>query len=191
MFFAAVAVVSIAWASMSIIADIDKTSTSIANASQNTTRPDQFKDWKTYTNTKYGFEIKYPNTNWQVQGKDNLYDIRNGGAFVTIGLAGSNINTSLDDWFKKQYNYYLNIPDGNPIYAEPYNPAKITDYNFNGILVKKTRPVSFDYSGIEFFFKKGTDVLYVEYSESDGNDKTFSEKISTLNQILSTFKFIE
>lgn len=62
MFFAAVAVVLIAWASMSIIADIDKTSTSIANASQNTIRPDQVAAWKTYTNEELGIELKYPTT---------------------------------------------------------------------------------------------------------------------------------
>jgi uncharacterized membrane protein YhaH (DUF805 family) len=149
------------------------------------------KDWKTYTNEEYGFEIKYPLTDWWVDGDDHMYEIRNGGAFVLMGLADKNIHISIDEWLKKQYEYYLNYPGGNPIYAEPYDPAKITDYNFNGIPVKKTHPITFDYSGIKFYFKKGTNILYISYSQSDPNDVTFTEKVSTLNQILSTFKFIE
>lgn len=153
---------------------------------------DATKDWKTHTNEEYGFEFKYPPEDWLIQGKMSPYiEVRNGGAFVMVGLADKNVDISIEDWFKKQYEYHLNYPGGNPIYAKPYDPAKITDYNFNGIAVKKTHPITFDYSGTTLYFKKGTNILYIQYPESDPNDNASVQKNPTINQILSTFKFID
>ncbi|MBU0647028.1 MAG: hypothetical protein V1768_01810 [Patescibacteria group bacterium] len=159
---------------------------------QQTNQPiDQTVSWRTYTNSKYGYEIKYPARGWQAQtSKDVVFYIGNDGASVSIYMVEGNVSISLDDWFKKQYNYYLNIPDGNPIYARPFDLNEAVDYNFNGISGKKTTAVSFDRGEKSIYFKNGNDVFEIRYTISNGNDIDFAQKLPALNQILSTFKFI-
>lgn len=67
----------------------DKKENVVTDNSKITSTTDETKDWKTYTNTAFGFEIKYP-TDWILDEKENSL-IKNGYVLKIIIMDGMDV----------------------------------------------------------------------------------------------------
>lgn len=125
-------------------------------------------DWKTYTNTEYGFEIKYPE-NWQV--KENLQDKK---IFVSFIETQDDKMTYPQLIIKILDKTYQEAVD-EQIFADSQN-----DIIFNEIPAK------------ELLFNNPTGAIeqLIIVSKNNKTIRIESFKNSVLDLILSTFKFI-
>lgn len=180
--------------------------------------PDETANWKTYTNEKYGFEFKYPenysytdkfkiqeessfSTFYELNFKKDIYkNVAQNPAihFVAINTT-KDIQTYLHDelqqeissWetFKKESGLYGNeIPNINKTENVIINTISFTKVS------RERSPSAPNNKEIQYFFKKG-DVLYILYtnygSYNPDTKEDGSSEIKTLDQILSTFKFLD
>jgi hypothetical protein len=138
---------------------------------------DQFKNWKTYRNEEYGFEIKYPER-WLVEVKDNppkplgcvqrIYlrkDI--GSAGVDILIFANPLKSSIREWLSQQG----------------------AEDSFEGISLNTIPALKSDKSDSGSYFlyvARGNYIYMIDVVKF--SDKTI---VDIQNQILSTFKFIE
>ncbi|PIT89225.1 MAG: hypothetical protein COU27_01445 [Candidatus Levybacteria bacterium CG10_big_fil_rev_8_21_14_0_10_36_7] len=129
-------------------------------------------NWQTYTNRKYGYSIKYPN-DWKIQEKDNLQGL----ALFILTIYGPSQNTLLDIW--------VNNMDWQQ--AENELKGKAKQISLNGIMAyeEKVSKTSRTYT---FPSKVSGQIVQILFSPSP---KSPLEEIKALDQILSTFKFIE
>lgn len=133
-------------------------------------------DWKTYRNEEYGFEIKYPE-DWEVTGSMQIKK-PNSGSYLEIIKNNNEIGLTLDDWFK-----ILTIVNGRPTTkagAQPTFINSVKAYRLDSEL-EPPNPL-FEIVGIADTQRR----IFTLYA--------YSGKLSdneTLDQILSTFKFIE
>lgn len=135
-------------------------------------------NWKTYTNTEYGFEFKYP----EVLTKQEATLMSNFGQLNYFRASAGNNTISIGVWNTSTYSYdELKQPPPGGI-----NPDTIQQENINFM----------GYSAVKF--------SYTSVSDASGGVPT--QKISFMknqlvyiiechrqdcNQILSTFKFID
>ncbi|TRZ80082.1 hypothetical protein D4R86_04955 [bacterium] len=143
-------------------------------------------DWKTYTNTEYGFEIKYPSS-WNIT-KDALQKIGEyGTASKSLEIVGNSaIEVPKLYLWVNPLGFGVNPPDivyelilnkENKIEIKNREEIPQTEENLNvdkqTIIFCKTAELGTNMYAIEFVF-----------DEED-------EGIKTFNQILSTFKFVD
>ncbi|MDO8639116.1 MAG: hypothetical protein Q7R43_06075 [Candidatus Daviesbacteria bacterium] len=161
---------------------------------QTSTSPDETANWKTYTNTKYGYSIKYPN-DWHIilPGKDGdkSINIQNYSESeitqqeqqsmslnpdklsVTIGVYDEKAihSISLDNWLKTNGHYV------STIYGSPTSTEYI---EVSGLKILK---LLYQNSLQFYILSNGKNVFYVYYTPNN------TSLINTFNQILSTFRF--
>ena len=159
---------------------------------QPTPTPNQTANWKTYTNTKYGYSIKYPNT-WYVifpgndgaesinlksfqesaisQQEQHSLSLGKDKIMITLGFYGQ-INNSqpLLEWLKSNGKYVSNMT-GVPQSVE------------NSIIANKPVLKMNYQTGPFYVFSNGKNVFYVYFTPENSN------LTSIFDQILSTFKF--
>lgn len=132
---------------------------------------DPTKDWKTYTNDQYGFEIKYP--------KDWI-DTEH-----SYGLDVFQIKTE-----NRKYNFFIqkNEKGGVDPLNDPSCFKEINKTTFNNInwSINEEGCGESGSTAISAFLYKDN-LVYRILSETGSN---LPESIEELNQILSTFKFI-
>jgi hypothetical protein len=144
-------------------------------------------NWKTYTNTEYGFEFKYPN-NWSVKNE-------NGGVGLTgpelaelqanneieirafdIGIFIKNTNQSADDYSKNiDKGWYESYKSKTKIKIDSRDAIKYSDVD--------AKVAHFPLIAIFIQDKNRIVQIHMEYGD-DAERQIF-------DQILSTFKFVD
>ena len=130
-------------------------------------------NWKTYTNTNYGYSINYPN-NWAVKNLESVDP-------KTIELVAFNPGQVENEFSavniivsNRNYEQELELLGPN---AEP---AKVN--YVNATRARRANPDGKEYIIVLFNLNKGQNALRIEAK---------SEHQITFDQILSTFKFIQ
>lgn len=120
---------------------------------------DQFAGWKTYINSQYGFELKYPE-NWIIQSEDSL----------SVVIANDKLENNL---------HGPGIPPGpNGLWLDIYKTSCIPTQGFSTELKKP-----------DIFYKTiCQNGFLIDVGGWQNNPNLVSDQ-SLLNQILSTFKF--
>lgn len=127
--------------------------------------------WKTYTNAEYGFEFKYP---------PQFNDFKNRGNKIPIVLAGSNGNISLwdiDGEFSIEGIIEIENFTGFEIVKNPYQVT----LNRGSFIRDKIKTDSIECAE-NIYFNRSEKLIHVSFSFCDDD---------LINQILSTFKFVE
>lgn len=161
-------------------------------------------DWKTYTNTKNGFSIKYPN-NWYIttEATTNTPNTPQGKLFILqIASCDSSkqahcflkakenfLEVSRQDKYAESLdNYFKAVTSGKRIYSK--KTSTIEDetaifYSFNS---------NNDFNLIyrDLLIKHNGNIFRIEFSSNiDPNGVDQKQSVETFNQILSTFKFLD
>ena len=135
--------------------------------------PDPTAGWKTYTDTQYGFEFKYP-ADW-IQEQNSIYSpeapkgIYGVGDKITVESFVNNSQLSIDAWRTKNIGDVI-IKDNGPV---PIAGAVAHQYIDGGMV-----------NYIDTYIAKGSTVVKLGVSES-------TKYLTNYNQILSTFKFTD
>ena len=132
---------------------------------------DPIANWKNYTNTEFGFQIKYPD-NWSIKEDKSLQGL----ALITVTIGAPSQNTLLDIW----------VRNGTWSQVESELKAKSTTTVINGIegLIE-----SADKGKVYTFpSKKNGQIIQIVYGSSTSSP---TGEIKILDQILSTFKFTQ
>ena len=165
---------------------------------------DQTANWKTYTNSQYGFEIKYP-TGSRITDSDIT-----GGRIISIQLPVSGNNNLVNkDLRISIVNQQYGKNDNGSVIFVPANCGPDTFYNYetsdvviNGINFRKG-DVSGAFGGmqsassaIQYCVMKGDKsfrLISVLTYQRDSKLSTvnINDEAEVLNQIISTFKFIK
>ena len=151
------------------------------------TPTDETANWKTYTNTTYGFSIKYPAT-FAIQDKSGqfppfaMYFLDK--QRVLTGEGGNQVNpyfSVVAKPFRGSVMDYINDSNNNRIFVET---KKIGDNEF--VVVKE----KFGMGGVanEYLLKVKGNVISISPDLIESKD---SIDYKVFNQILSTFKFID
>lgn len=158
------------------------------NDSKTETPKDQTAGWKTYTNTQYGFEFKYPKT-WTISDDLTLntccLDVSNYDPIkkqnerlekgeVTIQIAN----------YKKSASVSLKDFVSSKTYMESdIKATSVENVNIAGINGIKSNLIGDGTYYLPHSSTEGISIIIFNHSESKNNFK------ETTNQILSTFKF--
>jgi hypothetical protein len=151
--------------------------------------------WKTYTNTKYEFEIKYP-SDWAFRE----YDTGTGAAFFPQNKLSENTtgNGSINVGFYKKGSNYCKIPFDD--YVKTAGPSEIQNYESintinggttdNGV---KAYKITWNYTDFQGTGKISLPITYFETEqelcgnvEAFLNDNNYSD---IYNNIISTFGY--
>jgi hypothetical protein len=160
------------------LSNYSKKSTPTSVSKISTPTPDPTANWKTYTDSKYGYSIKYP-TQWDA----NLPPVGHGILIgqgpnenqITIGIFSTKNATMANSCKQTQQILLDNIPASRCNFAQQISEERGVAYN--PPIISKT--------------------IYIEalhnnqyYSVSLSSDQT-SDKFKYFDQILSTFKFTD
>lgn len=138
--------------------------------------PDETADWKIYTNTTFGYSIRFPDT-YEVSSqsdkeKSQLGDTSrcivtkiDGQCSILINSFKNTENFSLENWVKK-YQIPLTTYGGN---------AEVTKSNLNGYNALSAR----NETQVVYYLENNSNIFYIE---SSINQESLS--------ILDTFKFL-
>lgn len=151
-------------------------------------------NWKTYTNTDYNYQLKYPPT-WKIETPSNTSG---------IGKPTVYVNIVSDIQFKNECCFPYSI--GINVYEKSENKTiqelgqeiikdfKYTEETLNDMKIYRTNSLSSQF-GSEAVFVKIDKNNYVSLALSPfNNDKPFpnqEDQYEIFNQILSTFKFLD
>lgn len=170
-----------------------KKTITVSPSAKTSNSPDITVDWKTYTNTTYGFSFEYPK-NWSISEKaENYGDARK----YVINLNFSNDSATNESYLVEVFNsssktarqfidsWYGGLEGG---------PSNITDDTINNLPVVKFFMEKASMSGpagsANILFNKNSIIVDVSTSLRQGNyNETMNDKI--LNQIASTFQFTQ
>ena len=154
-------------------------------------------NWKTYTNTQYGFSFKYPD-NWSIVGQpSNTINLKGEITAQEFSFNNTETNTVL------HVTYYL-APSGKEVF-------NLTLSDFNSGLYKEAKEIKVDgNNGIEYFTTKYKDIkgnvynppmkeVFVNFldTKQTGSVVLFLEtilpnavtEVANFEKLLSTFKF--
>lgn len=156
-----------------------------------TSTEDELKDWRTYRNEIYGFEIKYPRGWLYYESNESpssgyvmfepIFD--NNNRYLLVGVNDNKEKLPLLDFVNKQYSKQYSEQMGAA--SPPTEQNKIVINNYDAI--------RYDYSEGSFFYEHvylfQDDKVYHFLREIYGNNKDLY--LDIFNQMLSTFKPIK
>lgn len=157
----------------------------------------EIADWKIYKNEEYGFEVKYPrdasfssneeedNTRFDIIGFGNQENYKSGDDVLEVNIVKLPLNTDFQQWWKE--NVVCEETEPLCFYPVSYDPEKV---ELNGYSAFKVfvpfggyGDTSVDRSA--YYLQKENYIYNIVVVPS------WKENIATVNQILSTFKFIK
>lgn len=183
----------------------DVTVTKIATSSAKTTTPsatkDETADWKTVSNNTCGFSVKYPKDWFKGIAEGSTISLVNveelGGDIVQSRIS---ISCANEEFTKTEYTRVKTYQVGKDIQVKPmyqvdkemdtYN--RLDDKKFAGITSVRTK-LDLGYKDVDasntyrIFLEKGN---IVNVAQINGG-LVVNEKIELLDQIFSTFKFLD
>ena len=149
-------------------------------------QPNETASWKTYTNTQYGFEIKYPK-DWQIGYQSNSFaHFYKGTLHGTIGEGAElNIFFNIDNLTLENLIKYTQRPDDQ---REDFNINGIKAVKLIGKIYQPTEvPIPIEKSLEEKLLVVKDNVKFEIIIDALGQD--YQNYLETFNQIISTFKF--
>lgn len=165
-----------------------------------TSTPEISTVWKTYSDRKYSYEIKYP-SGWTLSNfEDGSISIGGEEGGITIDPTNKvNITLPIKSWIEKSNKELLSNPNRHPA-SSPY---LIVSYE-NELQIKET-PVAIDNSffvngGKSYIFNHNETIFFISaayyYEDKSTEPNKMTSEISKaharlVNQILSTFKFTD
>jgi len=167
---------------------------------------DETADWKTYKNDQYGFEIKYPESNFE-----QINDKAKVSSDPTFSESNELLRLTHNDLQGSQQEKVLTIHSISIVYIPiSYNvfKEKVRNYSKYGITISEfttynlgnVQAYNFHFNlntGIKsigniIVIPAGNGVIETGYVKSGGDKIEFTESdLILFNQILSTFKFIK
>jgi len=169
-----------------------QTSENLQQANQNQeTNPNSTDsiDWKTYMNTEYGFEFKYP-TNWTKSENSNG---------VTLTMFGPGVHNPDDGVFSDGAR--ITFSGANSLTEDIKNNTTnwkgavrtFSEYGFIGSVIYDTKKPEHDWgSGIKAYsVSENGKVVHLDWSSSNSFDNTDFNHQKDLLPILATFRFTE
>lgn len=163
------------------------------------TSTDEAANWKTYMNSDYGFELKYPEILNSYPVSVTFYDyVPVGGTNPSIGgklaVADGNIETQTDKpdsnnwpwlWGKADINFL--IFSGIVTDLENVIGVSAQKVNLNNATGYKTTD---SYGNVTIFVQSSKNIFQISYTTAFGNDDQISKnRTVTIEKIISTFKF--
>jgi hypothetical protein len=163
--------------------------------SKPTPTPDPTADWKTYTNTKYGYSLKYPQK-WDISALNDYLENPNpqfpdAGAIQSICTGPNscpfNINIFKDSLENKLSEFTKTLTNQDPTFI-----ISTTDISNNGIAGKKiiTKGSQPGTPGYHHLYAKNEYVYIIDATDIAGS-KLSEEIYPQTLQILKSFKFAE
>ncbi len=159
------------------------------------TKADETANWKTYTNAKYGFELKYPET-WATVNYDN--GAPGFGIAFQSKIDGSGFKIVTDENLSPSQTIKQYLQDGDARSQTAYEGSPSKDiisskYTFVSNLPAIQREEFWNAAGFKTiitYVKNGTTIYYLQLQPQVNLDAKYTEENQeTYNQILSTFKF--
>ena len=144
---------------------------------------DPTADWKTYTNTKFGFSFKYPKDLSYIYDQSDQYSETgiNNAMILLQNFDGSKPRTETEQDF--QIIVYIANKNGNFNLEDPQGEQSETV--INGVRVIRASTTQKWVSVPTLFFQSSPNKIAVQLSNPNSTNKTW------FDQILTTFKFTE
>lgn len=155
-----------------------------------TSNSSQTADWKTYTNSDYGFEFKYPNGITVVTQNKNtvtITDTRYGYTFSWgMNLYNNTGFQDLQHWIQSQCNGFKNVSDKDcKIFAsgESYNDGRADIGNVKAILVDDTSDFNQSCADMGYYIMSPDKLTVIKFNDIVQASPDLSK------DIFSTFTF--
>jgi len=159
----------------------------------------EIEGWQTYRNEEFGFEMRYPRRWYSVWRNESVLELSN-EQMSAVGTGSENAvmlqlivvrETSLTDLFEALKNAKIGVPyeENLVIYT------KLEDFQIGEVpaVRYKADRTAISYIGLpigeEILFRKGTVAFQISFIGF--TDSALNQQKELMNQILSTFRFIE
>lgn len=156
------------------------------------------KDWKTYTNSQYGFEFKYPASDRLIDGSDLaalVIDEQSDpvAICVTDNKKGLSAGQLFTQWKSGKYKFTTKglFPEDFPPCIDYLNYAKISGKNLaiGDEQMYQVTSMRGNYESICSFITNQKMGLAICLPAQDPKDLSWQGHYNSYNKILSTFKF--
>ena len=156
-------------------------------------------DWQTYRNEEFGFEVKYPKGWYSVWRNESILELSNEQRSA-VGTGSENVvmlqlivarEASLIDLFETLKNAKIGVPYEKDLMIY----TKLEDFQIGEVpaVRYKADRTAVPYIGSpieeEILFRKGTDAFQINFIGF--TDSVLNQHKELMNQILSTFRFVE
>lgn len=163
-----------------------------------TPTPDPTADWKTYTNARYGYEIKYP-PDYKLASCRSCFDLSlvdfvtfNPPSSVGYGvIVVSSLKIKEENLTADEYLEEISGIDANPLV-----PGSKKRFQLNGLEALTTITQSFGYENKNFFLLKEDRGFHISFSgvaspANKGIALGDYRNLTVFDLMLSTFRFLE
>jgi len=159
--------------------------------SKNPQATDETANWKTYTNQRFGYSLKYPpDVNLELTTKNDLSDAlifqANNFKIIHFKGPGTAAETTIEQYLKDAHPANL-----NPSY-DNIMTTSTQKYLGSIKIIITSKDTKFEHDQRHaWFIRNKTLYSFITYAEGSDNPKVTDEQDKLFNQILSTIRFTE
>jgi len=160
-----------------------------------TPTPDLTADWKTYTNTKYGYSIKYPQGVIVEDDKEQnlvIFEFPKEEDWIagfSVWYYSNLENLDPQSFYQKLYDEEKAASEeGLPPPPEPLESKGVNVGNLRGFQV---RILAYEAYERITYLGKDDKMVAIRFADENPNDPLQKEHLDTFNLMLSTFRFLE